>query len=186
MAINESSSIKSEERSLGAVLSDKRLLRVPPYQRSFSWTKAEIVDLCDDIETIFYNGQEYHFIGSMVFIQRSDKSLEVVDGQQRLAVASLLLSAIRDGFYEAKDPARAQQVETQYLCSRDLKTMEATSKLSLNEMDNELYSQIIESKKKYAELLKIGRDREIVESNRLIARAYTTLYEYVKKVSCVV
>src|SRR5665647_2766230 len=98
MSLSQSSSIKSEERSIGSILADKRPLRVPAYQRSFSWTKTQIDDLWEDIQSILYDGQEQYFLGSMVFIQKADNSLEVVDGQQRLATLSLLLAAIRDGF----------------------------------------------------------------------------------------
>ncbi len=175
------SSIKSEEKSLGSILSDKRPLRVPTYQRNFSWTKAQITDLWEDIQSILYDNQDSHFLGSMVFIQKSDNSLDVVDGQQRLATVSLLLAAIRDGFAAAKDAARAQHVETHYLCSRDLKTMEAVPKLALNEMDNDLYWQIIDSKKKYPDLAPISKNKEVIESNRLIAHAYLAFYDFTKK-----
>jgi uncharacterized protein with ParB-like and HNH nuclease domain len=94
MSLPQSSSIKSEERALGSVLSDKRPLHVPAYQRSFSWTKVQIDDLWDDIQRIIYDGQDNYFLGSMVFIQKTDSSLEVVDGQQRLATISLLLAWI--------------------------------------------------------------------------------------------
>jgi hypothetical protein len=181
MPLNQSSSIKSEERSIGAILGDKRPLRVPAYQRSFSWTKSEIDDFWDDIQSILYDGQEPYFLGSMVFIQKPDNSLEVVDGQQRLATVSLFLAAIRDGFVAVDDKARAQHVETHYLCSRDLKSLEAAPKLSLNETDNELYCQIIDAKKKYPEIVKIQRNKELIESNRLLARAYVTFYDLVKK-----
>jgi len=166
MASSQSSSIKSEERSLGSILADKRSLRVPAYQRSFSWTKAQINDLWEDIQTILYDGLDPYFLGSMVFIQKADNSLEVVDGQQRLATISLLLAAIRDGFAAVKDKERAQHVETHYICSRDLKSLEASPKLSLNETDNDLYCQIIDSKKKYSELIQISKKKELPESNR--------------------
>jgi ribosomal protein L18 len=175
------SSIKSEERSLGSILGDKRPLKVPTYQRNFSWAKAQISDLWDDIQSILYDNQDNYFLGSMVFIQRSDNSLDVVDGQQRLATVSLFLAAIRDGFGAASDTARAQHVETHYLCSRNLKSMEALPKLSLNETDNDLYWQIIDSKKKYDDLLALSRNKEIVESNRLMAQAYVALYDLAKK-----
>jgi hypothetical protein len=180
MAVAQSS-IKSEERSLGSILADKKPLKVPTYQRNFSWAKAQITDLWDDIQSILYDNQDNHFLGSMVFIQRADNSLDVVDGQQRLATVSLLLAAIRGGFTAASDSPRAQHVETQYLCSRDLKSMEALPKLSLNETDNDLYWQIIDSKKNYADLLLLSRNKDVVESNRLIAQAYVTFYDLVKK-----
>lgn len=175
------SSIKSEEKSLGSILSDKRPLRVPTYQRNFSWAKAQITDLWDDIQSILYENQDRHFLGSMVFIQKSDNSLDVVDGQQRLATVSLFLAAIRDGFKAANDSARAQHVETYYLCSRDLKTMEAIPKLALNEMDNELYWHIIDSKKDYDDLAVISKNKEIIESKRLLAKAYLAFYDFAQK-----
>jgi len=181
MPLSQSSSIKSEERSIGSILADKRPLRVPAYQRSFSWTKTQIDDLWEDIQSILYDGQEQYFLGSMVFIQKADNSLEVVDGQQRLATVSLLLAAIRDGFAAIDDKSRAQHVETHYLCSRDLKTLEAAPKLSLNETDNELYCQIIDAKKQYAEISAISRNKELMESNRLLARTYVMFYDLVKK-----
>lgn len=183
MTLNQSSPIKSDERSMGSILADKRPLRVPAYQRSFSWAKAQIDALWEDIQTILYDGQEPYFLGSMVFIQKADNSLEVVDGQQRLATISLLLATIRDGFSAVNDAARAQHIETHYLCSRDLKTLEAAPKLSLNETDNDLYCQIIDAKKKYAEILTISRSKEMVESNRLLARAYIMFYDLIKKAS---
>ena len=177
------SSIKSEERSLGSILSDKRLLRVPVYQRSFSWTKSEIADLLDDLQNVISEAHESYFLGSMVFVQKPDNSLEVVDGQQRLATISLFLAAVRDGFRKANDSQRAQQIETYYLCSRAFRTMEAHPKLSLNEIDNDLYSQIIESSKTLEHITATSRNKEVFESNRLIARAYLALSEFAKKQS---
>jgi len=175
------SAIKSEERSLGSILADKRPLRVPTYQRNFSWTKAQINDLWDDIHNILYDSQRNYFLGSMVFIQKNDNSLDVVDGQQRLATISLLLAAIRDGFATADDPLRAQHVEINYLCSRDLKTMESVPKITLNEMDNELYWQIIDSKLSYSDLTLTLKDKGVIESNKLIAQAYIVFYDAAKK-----
>lgn len=117
------------------------------------------------------------------FYSENDNSLEVVDGQQRLATVSLLLAAIRDGFATVDDIARAQQVESHYLCSRDLKSLEAAPKLSLNETDNDLYCQIVDSKKKYSELKLISRNKDFPESNRLLARSYITFYDFIKKSS---
>jgi uncharacterized protein with ParB-like and HNH nuclease domain len=173
--------IKSEERTLGAILSDKIAIHVPVYQRSFSWTKSEISDLWDDLQDIIFNGHESHFFGSMVFIQKPDASLEVVDGQQRLATISLLLAVIRDAYNGVKDMQRAQHVETQYLCSRRLRTMEASPKLSMNEIDNDLFSKIIEAGKSYDDLTSITKNNKVFESNRLIARAYMYLFDQVKK-----
>lgn len=183
MASVQTSSIKSEERSLGTILSDKRPLRVPAYQRSYTWKKDQIDDLWQDLQAILYGGQDSHFLGSMVFIQKSDNSLEVVDGQQRIATVSILLSVIRDGFTKINDLHRASHVETSYLCSRNLKSLEAFPRLSLNETDNDLYCQIIDKTKDCDALVQISKNKELPESNRLLASSYLLLHELLKKSS---
>ena len=52
--------------------------------------------------------------------------------------------------------------------------------MALNEMDDDLYWQIIDSKKKYTDLLVISKSKEKIESNRLIARAYIAFYDLAK------
>ena len=177
----QASSIKSEQRSMGALLSDKSPLRVPPYQRNFSWTSSEISDLWDDLQGIIFEGHDNYFLGSMVFILKADNSLEVVDGQQRLATVSLFLAAIRDGFKNADDDQRADHVEMHYLCSRNLRTMEAFPKLSLNEVDNDIYTRIIEDSIRFDDIVNLSKDKNVFESNKLIAKAYLTLCDSVKK-----
>ncbi len=179
----QTSAITSEQRTIGSLLGDKRFLKVPVYQRSFSWTKNEVSDLWDDLQGILYGEEENYFLGSMVFISKSDGSLEVVDGQQRLATVSLLLAAIRDGFQSIDDNQRANHIEMQYLCTRDLKTMEAAPRLSLNEIDNGLFMQVIEKSIDLAELKALQRNRETVLSNRLLTRAYLLLHESIRKAS---
>jgi len=178
-----SPSISSERRNLGAILTDKRPLQVPPYQRSFSWTKNEIADLWDDLQGTLNEGEDNYFLGSMVFISKPDNFLEVVDGQQRLATISLFLAAIRDGFKMVGDKERAGHVEIPYLCSRDLKTMQASPKLLLNEVDNDIYSKIIESSLSFEEIKVVSKNKELPESNRLVATTYVILYELVQKKS---
>jgi len=179
----QTSTISSEQRTIGNLLGDKRFLRVPAYQRSFSWTKSEVSDLWDDLQGILYGDEENYFLGSMVFISKANGSLEVVDGQQRLATVSLLLAAIRDGFESIDDHQRAHHIDIQYLCTRDLNTMEAAPRLSLNEIDNSLFIDVIEKSVSLAELKTIQRNKEAVLSNRLLARAYILLHGNVQKPS---
>ena len=63
----QTSAINSEQRTIGNLLGDKRFLRVPAYQRSFSWTKSEVSDLWDDLQGILYGEEDHYFLGSMVF-----------------------------------------------------------------------------------------------------------------------
>lgn len=175
------STIKSEQRSLGALLSDKRQLKVPAYQRNFSWTASEIIDFWDDLQGVIYEARENYFLGSMVFILKSDNSLEVVDGQQRLATISLLLAVIRDGFKRSDDIQRANHIDMHYLCSRELRTMEPFPKLSLNEVDNDTYTKIIEESLSLDKINQLSKDKKVIHSNQLLAKTYIVLYDSLKK-----
>jgi hypothetical protein len=92
---------------------------------------------------------------------------EVVDGQQRLATATILLAAIRDYFYKNNDEARAHNIEDEYLVKTDLGTLERIPKLQLNEADNDFFLNRILS-------LPISEQRNISsskESHRRIEKA---------------
>lgn len=89
------------------IFSDK-LLRVPDYQRGYSWEKKQWDDLLDDIDLI-EQGQE-HYTGTLVlhksdndkkFQDESGREMEIydiVDGQQRLTTIVLLLDNLARRF----------------------------------------------------------------------------------------
>jgi len=69
--------------------------QIPRFQRPFSWDQGNIEDFW--LDCIEEGGPDY-FIGSMVVYPASGGVLAVVDGQQRLTTATLLLCALRDAF----------------------------------------------------------------------------------------
>lgn len=78
-----------EPKSLFELLSNK-WYQVPVYQRSYSWGISEAGQLWNDLS----DNKPPYFLGILIFrAQKASKSLEVVDGQQRLATLILLLRA---------------------------------------------------------------------------------------------
>lgn len=76
---------------------------IPIYQRTYSWTENECLQLWKDILRAGSNNQiGAHFIGSVVYVQDGQYSvtaqspLLVIDGQQRLTTVTLLLTALSD------------------------------------------------------------------------------------------
>lgn len=76
---------------------------IPIYQRTYSWTENECLQLWKDILRAGKNNQiGAHFIGSVVYVQDGQYSvtaqspLLVIDGQQRLTTVTLLLTALSD------------------------------------------------------------------------------------------
>ena len=65
---------------------------IPLYQRSFAWGETEIQQLIQDVyESKVKDSDGSYFIGSLILFRRSDGRFEVIDGQQRLTVISLLI-----------------------------------------------------------------------------------------------
>lgn len=71
------------------------LYRIPPYQREYSWYKAQWEDLFEDL----IEADGAHFLGTIITLDQTADALEgnilhVVDGQQRLTTLTLLLAAV--------------------------------------------------------------------------------------------
>jgi len=76
---------------IGGVFSNRFV--IPLYQRNFAWRTDEIQQFLQDIWDAFQKNKEEktdYYIGSLVVTRRHDGSYEVVDGQQRLTVISLI------------------------------------------------------------------------------------------------
>ena len=85
--------MNGNENQLGMTLSDIFSNRyvVPLYQRNFAWRTDEIQQLLQDIWDAFQKGSTgNYYIGSLVVMKRHNGDFEVIDGQQRLTVISLI------------------------------------------------------------------------------------------------
>ena len=63
---------------------------IPLYQRNFAWAEEQIIRLLRDILESMISNELQYFVGSIVVIQRKGGEYEVIDGQQRLTILSLL------------------------------------------------------------------------------------------------
>src|SRR6266849_3515223 len=113
-------------------------LCVPPNQREYSWREEHVSDLYQDLAKAISDGEPDYFLGSIV-VARKNGSLEVFDGQQRLATTVILLAAIRDYYRTTKDEKRANIIQPEFLMSPDLETLEEQPKLTLSKMDHDFY-----------------------------------------------
>lgn len=143
---------------IGHTVSDNKL-SVPLYQRSYAWEDSHVTDLFDDLLTSIRNSEDEYFIGSLVISSGNDRD-EVVDGQQRLATISIFIAAIRDYFVNSGDIDRAEDIQNQYLSSRDRRSQEVIPNLKLNNNDNNyFYNRIILSPAKSVESTRASHDR---------------------------
>ena len=99
--------MKATETPFVKFLQGAQQFIIPIYQRTYSWTEKQCELLWDDIIRVAKNEKiPTHFVGSIVYIIKTDfqisgvDKLLVIDGQQRLTTLSLLLLAIRKALDE--------------------------------------------------------------------------------------
>jgi len=155
---------------MGDLFNQKEELKIPSYQRRFSWEKEQFQDFWNDLDNI--DEEESHFFGTIVFMSQTHvaqgtNKIDIVDGQQRITTVSILLCAIRDYLQENFEGDRTQdRVETieenLWLVDRDGERQ--GMRLVLGNLDQSSYENLVNS-----------RSNEIENEN--ISTAYDFFYD---------
>ena len=154
----------------------ERLLAVPIYQRSYAWTIDQVRDFWTDLRGTFTESNPEYFLGTLVVTKQADPPRDgIIDGQQRLATASILLAAIRDEYVSRGDVVRGAIVQKDYLATSDLTTAAEVARLSLSSEDLQFFQRrIVDAQPDPAPSR---------PSHNLILGAYSYLKEQVAKVA---
>jgi hypothetical protein len=81
--------------SLKIVVEQYHQLMVDDYQRTYAWSKDELVDLFNDLQETAKESDP-HFFGTLILQKHDGNKAKVVDGQQRLTSVFLLVASLRD------------------------------------------------------------------------------------------
>lgn len=108
-------SIESQDFALGTLFT--AFYAVPNFQREYIWKETEVEQLLKDVYGEFSSedrveSSEY-FIGSIVVCARPDGVFDLIDGQQRMTTAYLVLCAIRDYLKGLQPPATIEALKAQ-------------------------------------------------------------------------
>jgi uncharacterized protein with ParB-like and HNH nuclease domain len=142
-------------KGIGQVLAD-HVFRVPTNQRSYMWEEEHVTDYWNDILNAMLDPSGGHpddyFIGTIVLSKTEDDTLEVVDGQQRLATTTIILAAIRDYYHEQEageekegTSERANLIQRKYLIDQNEDTLDYEPRLALNEQDDHFFQEHVVS-----------------------------------------
>ena len=146
--------MKAIEANLLKFLKGTTQFVIPIYQRNYSWTADECRQLWVDLMRAGRNeGVNDHFIGSIVYVERSLSTVTnqqpnlVIDGQQRLTTTTLLIAALAkhfeiNGIPELLDSFSAKKLRNYYLINPD-EEGEKHFKLLLSETDKETLLAIL-------------------------------------------
>lgn len=171
---DKQSQIVFEQSGLGSVLKHTRLI-VPPNQREYAWTDREVTQLFQDFAKAIADGEPVYFLGTIVTIPQADGTLEVSDGQQRLATTAILLAAIRD-YLVGKEDVLVESINNEFLTGIDRARRSRVPKLRLNIDDNELFGWIT------ARNPDDPKPDETKESHTLLIQAYTEAQKHVRNI----
>lgn len=136
-----------EKRSVGSLLSmTSPAIIVPDWQRNYSWRTEHVETLWNDVvrfsdrsgETL----TEEYFFGSVVLVNGADQRLLLLDGQQRLATSTILMSAIRDAM-AAFDKKTAEFIQANWLSGFDAIKQDEIQKIRLNIYDRDFFKRLI-------------------------------------------
>jgi uncharacterized protein with ParB-like and HNH nuclease domain/predicted transport protein len=148
--------MKAVEANFLKFLKKSDQLEVPIYQRTYSWTRPECLQLWSDIVRSSQENASGHFIGSIVYIDTGVRpkstidAIEIIDGQQRLTTLSLLLLALAralDADGEAS-AVTARKVVKDYLLEEEDEDpgVEARYKLLLTKGDRDTFMRLIDGR----------------------------------------
>lgn len=146
--------MKATEAKLLDFLKKSPQFIIPIYQRTYSWTEHQCRQLWDDIMRAGNNDAVgAHFIGSVVYIEKglyqvsSQSPLLVIDGQQRLTTAMLLLEALSRhlGDTEPVEGFSAKKLRNYYLLN-PLEDGERGYKLILTQTDKDSFLSLVTQK----------------------------------------
>lgn len=175
--------LDSAQYTVGSLLGryERRKVVLPPFQRPYSWEKGHVVQFFDDLALF---GGEFgsapttatYFLGAIVVINRAAEIL-LLDGQQRLATATILLAAMRDAARELDETGFTKGSDLARDIQRELieKTDDpAAWTLTLGELDEPFFIKRIKSDPPQAAECKL-------KSHQLIENAYRLCSESVAK-----
>jgi hypothetical protein len=169
--------IDSNTHSVGELLRRPLFYTVPVYQRDFSWTSDETSMLWEDITSALFEERNEYFLGAIVLSPgRDERSREIVDGQQRLAVLAMIFASITEQWSSRDDEKRATGVQRDFLGSEDRRTGEIVAKLSLNETNNAIFQSLVLKHQSFTTQEK----KSWPESNRLLDDAFSSIRQSIK------
>ena len=137
---------------LGSFLGNGKLY-IPEYQRGYSWKEMQLDDFWIDLVQIYEeNTRDEHFLGQVVIHKnKEDSKRYIIDGQQRISTAIILLDILRTKFKEIADSKNnndanddAEDINTRYI-GRVSETKKEQY-LSMGGVDKEFFIKYIQAR----------------------------------------
>lgn len=160
--------VEARSQTIESVLKKGQYV-IPEYQREYDWTEDNLNEFLDDIND---SNEENYFIGHMVCEgSYAGTKFNVIDGQQRITTITIMLSAIRDIFYEKKLDNLANGLHENYIFSKDKNYKEYV--ILENKMPYPVLQSYVQSKPDQKDKTKFA----IKSGEKKIIKAYDKFYK---------
>ncbi|WP_017302858.1 DUF262 domain-containing protein [Spirulina subsalsa] len=176
--------------TFGELLGNGKIYQVPSFQRDYSWNQENWEDLWQDILGLHSNPDASHYMGAVVLqnSRTSDKQFTIIDGQQRLATLSIIAIAVLEKIQnlvnreQQKDENQERQeiLRRNYLSDKDPRSLRYSSKIILNENNNEFYQSNL------INLRKPLNPRALSKSNQLLWNAFDYFCDHLEELESIV
>ena len=156
-----------------------RLFRVPDFQRGYSWDKPNIVDFLDDLK--YLTGERVHYTGTVVIhangqeVDKIDaegeplKPTDIVDGQQRLTTAVILLYCIQRALTSFGDSTLADGIMRRFIRTLDDMSL-PLNRLELNAGTNTFFQTKVLTETPGPDGPSISAETRLMTAKELIQR----------------
>jgi hypothetical protein len=172
----------AQAKSMADLLSETHQGRVivPPFQRGYSWGKKHVEAFWNDIhnfriESKAKGGPDKYFLGPIVVMPDPKQKglLYLLDGQQRLATATILLSVLRDAALGLK--VKDAEVFAEKLHSSFIQKEDYGYSLELGELDNTFFLETIQQNPRNTERKpRLWSHRNIQKAREILAASVNT------------
>jgi hypothetical protein len=101
-----------------------KFFEIPEFQRPYSWQSSNIKEFLHDLEECVEKDKN-HYFGTVVFVRETNNidSSAIIDGQQRVTTALLMITAIYHLVYKNSELSNmtAEDIKERYLVNRNAK-----------------------------------------------------------------
>ena len=171
--MGNSNLLDTKTLSFNEIIGNGKIYKVPPYQRDYSWEEDNWEDLWTDILSIHENN-ESHYMGSIVLLNHGDSIYHIIDGQQRFTTLSIISLAVITKIKElssqeidkSENTERVELLMKDYLGQKDSVSLKYSSKLFLNENNDNFYQR------RLLNFTKPTNIRKLLDSEKLLWSAY--------------
>ena len=171
--------------SIGELLSQRRTLKVPRFQRNYDWDEERVGALWDDMMDNFCLVRDrsdqvpeaQYLLGPVVLVSNQDKNeFFVIDGQQRLSTLTMLFCVARDIMHEYQTKDGIDKIDN-LLANRNM-SKHIGWKLELNDTDKDLFREIQEYEHgEDPQIERFGDKKFKTKSEKMLAGNYKFLHK---------